>query len=45
MPDLIGHLIKDGGEVSVFPIREFWLDIGHHDDYKAANSHYERLFK
>ncbi len=45
MPVLIESLIKDGGEVSVFPIREFWLDIGQHDDYKAASGHYERLFK
>ena len=45
MTSLIDKLIKGNTPVSVFPIREFWLDIGRHDDYVAANGHYERLFK
>lgn len=45
MTTLIEQLIAGGKPVSVFPIREFWLDIGHHEDYEAANGHYERLFR
>lgn len=44
MTTLIEQLIAEDQEVAVFPIREFWLDIGHHDDFAAAGSHYERLF-
>jgi NDP-sugar pyrophosphorylase family protein len=36
MTDLIQKLIDDGRPVSSFPIIEYWLDIGHPDDYKRA---------
>jgi len=45
MTSLIEVLIKADEPVSVFPIREFWMDIGHKEDYAAASSHYDRLFK
>jgi dTDP-glucose pyrophosphorylase len=45
MPALLRRVKDRGGEVAAFPIREFWLDIGQHDDYAAANGHYERVFK
>jgi dTDP-glucose pyrophosphorylase/predicted transcriptional regulator len=45
MTSLIEKLIGRNDPVSVFPIREFWLDIGHHDDYVAANSHFQQIFK
>lgn len=37
MPDLIGRLLEMEGKVVSFPIREYWLDIGHVDHYKKAN--------
>ena len=37
MTDLIGTLIEKGHVVSCFPILEYWLDIGKHDDYAQAN--------
>lgn len=38
MPDLFEALIAAGRETAVFPIREYWIDIGRIDDFeKAAN--------
>jgi NDP-sugar pyrophosphorylase family protein len=36
MTDLIQRLIDEGRPVVSFPIREYWLDIGQHDDYVQA---------
>jgi len=36
MPDLITTVIDEGGSVIGFPVREYWLDIGHLANYKAA---------
>lgn len=45
MTTLIERVLAQGKETAVFPIREFWLDIGRHEDYAAAAEHYEQLFK
>jgi len=45
MTTLLQRALENGGAVSAFPIREFWIDIGRHDDYTAAHSHYAELFK
>ena len=36
MTDLIDKLIHNGSTVVSFPIIEYWLDIGQHEDYKKA---------
>jgi len=36
MTDLIDQLLDEGRTVANFPIMEYWLDIGKHDDYKQA---------
>lgn len=36
MTELIQLLIDEGRSVVSFPIREYWLDIGSHDDYLRA---------
>jgi dTDP-glucose pyrophosphorylase/CBS domain-containing protein len=36
MTDLISRLLEDGRKVVSFPIVEYWLDIGHLDDYGQA---------
>ena len=36
MPDLIDRLLQDGKRVVSFPVREYWLDIGQHEDYEQA---------
>jgi dTDP-glucose pyrophosphorylase len=45
MPGLLRRVSGRGDELAAFPIREFWLDIGQHEDYAAANGHYERMFR
>lgn len=36
MPDLISRLVADGHRVVSFPVCEYWLDIGQHEDYQKA---------
>ena len=36
MPDLITHLLQLGRKVVSFPVMEYWLDVGRHDDYQQA---------
>jgi NDP-sugar pyrophosphorylase family protein len=36
MTDLIERLIKNDRKVTSFPIIEYWLDIGQHEDYRKA---------
>ena len=36
MTDLIDRLIADGELVVVFPVREYWTDVGQRDDYERV---------
>lgn len=36
MTELIERLAENGGRTVSFPIHEYWLDIGRHDDYEQA---------
>jgi NDP-sugar pyrophosphorylase family protein len=36
MPDLVDSLIAEQQKVSMFPIHEYWLDVGRPDDYARA---------
>ncbi len=45
MPYLIEKLIRKKMGVAAFPIREYWLDIGHLDDLERANGDFSRFFK
>ncbi len=36
MPDLIGQLIDAGQRVAMFPVHEYWLDVGRPDDFQIA---------
>jgi dTDP-glucose pyrophosphorylase len=38
MTDLAGILIESGRLVASYPICEYWLDIGQHDDYQKAQA-------
>ena len=42
MTDLIERLIKDNHVVVSFPLREYWLDVGRHDDYLLAQKKAEK---
>ncbi|MGZ3769099.1 MAG: nucleotidyltransferase family protein [Bdellovibrio sp.] len=44
MPTLFEKLIKNKQEAAVFPIREYWLDIGQLADYQRANGEYKMVF-
>ena len=42
MTDLIQKLVDVGRPVVSFPVREYWLDIGNHEDYKQAQHDIKR---
>lgn len=44
MTDLFYTLIADGKNTTVFPIREYWLDIGRMDDFEKAQKEYVENF-
>ena len=38
MPNLLEQQIKEGKSVAIFPIHEYWLDIGQMEEYDKANN-------
>lgn len=44
MPHFLTSLVKRNLNVTTFPIREYWLDIGHHDNLVRAASDYLEVF-
>ncbi|WP_193188793.1 nucleotidyltransferase family protein [Nisaea sediminum] len=44
MPDLFARMIEAGEAVSAFPIREYWRDIGQHQDLDRAEQDFPRVF-
>lgn len=44
MPTVFEKLIAERKETTVFPIREYWLDIGQLEDLERARLEYGRLF-
>jgi len=44
IPELIHRLMQNRQEIAVFPIREYWIDIGHIDDYEKANNEFAEVF-
>jgi dTDP-glucose pyrophosphorylase len=44
MPTLFETLARERKQASVFPITEYWLDIGRMDDFNKANADYVREF-
>jgi dTDP-glucose pyrophosphorylase len=45
MTDLFDRLIERGDELTVFPIREYWLDIGRLGDYQRAQTDFPEVFE
>jgi dTDP-glucose pyrophosphorylase/CBS domain-containing protein len=41
--DLMEQLINDGGKLVSYPIRQYWLDIGKHEDFEKAQSDIKHL--
>jgi dTDP-glucose pyrophosphorylase len=44
MPELFEQMLEKQEETSVFPIREYWIDIGQVEDFYRANGDYEKEF-
>lgn len=44
MPQVFNALVRANRHVSVFPIREYWIDIGHMQDFERANGEFESVF-
>lgn len=44
MPNLFERVMGTRLDVSVFPLREYWIDVGRLDDLKRASEEYERFF-
>ncbi len=44
MPALFAACRAEGLKTLAFPIREYWVDIGHIDDYRRANEDYPVIF-
>lgn len=45
MPNLFKELLERKKETVVFPIREYWLDIGRLDDFEKANGDFDNIFE
>lgn len=45
MPSLLENQMSSGKDVMMFPIHEYWLDIGRMDDFNKAQMDYRDLFK
>ena len=44
MPTLLEQQMDKGEEVAIFPLHEYWLDIGKMNDFERAQHDYERDF-
>lgn len=44
MPTLLERTRAEGGHVSIFPIHEYWLDIGRMEDFHRAQDDVEKVF-
>lgn len=44
MPDLFRQLQRKGEPTTVFPLREYWTDIGRVEDLEEANERYDDIF-
>ncbi len=45
MPQLFNVLVESGKKTTVFPVREYWLDIGRMDDFQRAQEEYGEMFE
>ncbi|MDA9244102.1 nucleotidyltransferase family protein [Amylibacter sp.] len=45
MPTLLEQYIKSGDQVNMFPVHEYWLDIGRVKEYEQAQTEIHRLTK
>ena len=44
MPTVLERVIADKGRVAIYPIREYWLDIGRMEDFEQAHAEFKEVF-
>jgi dTDP-glucose pyrophosphorylase len=44
MPDLFKRLIGEQRGAATFPIQEYWMDIGHREDFQQAQNEFDNVF-
>jgi dTDP-glucose pyrophosphorylase len=44
MPSLLNRVVQQKQETAVFPVREYWLDLGQIDDLNRAKGEYDGVF-
>lgn len=44
MPDLFNAVMNAGQHAAVFPLREYWMDIGRIDDLERARTEFDQVF-
>jgi NDP-sugar pyrophosphorylase family protein len=44
MPDLINQQISTGRKVAMFPVNEYWMDIGREADFLKAQGEFSKFF-
>jgi NDP-sugar pyrophosphorylase family protein len=45
MTELFGALIESEAEATVFPVREYWQDVGQREDFRQAIGEYKDVFE
>jgi NDP-sugar pyrophosphorylase family protein len=45
MPQILERVVASQGRVSVYPIREYWLDIGRMEDFEQAHAEFHEVFR
>jgi NDP-sugar pyrophosphorylase family protein len=41
--DIINRLLENNEKIVTYTIKEYWLDIGHMEDFSNANNNFEKL--
>ena len=44
MPTVLERVVANKGRVAVYPIREYWLDIGRMEDFEQAHAEFHEVF-
>lgn len=44
MPELFRRIVAEKKKTAVYPIRDYWMDIGQMDDFRQAQGEYDEVF-
>jgi dTDP-glucose pyrophosphorylase len=44
MPTVLERIVANKGRVAIYPIREYWLDIGRMEDFERAHAEFHEVF-